>query len=116
MGAAVLGIVAVPVAVTIAILRYRLYDIDVLIRRTLIYAALSAVLLVVYATGVGLIQFALSPVTSGNGLAVAISSMVVRVLRDHTGRGPTKSRTHMTEDLISVVVQDTLTHAEQIVA
>ena len=50
---------------------------------------------------------------TGGRLAVAISSMVVRVLRDHTGRGPTKSRTHMTEDLISVVVQDTLTHAER---
>jgi uncharacterized protein YbcI len=45
-------------------------------------------------------------------LALAISTMVVRVLRDHTGRGPTKSRTHLTDDLISVVVQDTLTHAE----
>ncbi len=77
---AVLGIVAVPVAVTIAILRYRLYDIDVLIRRTLIYAVLSAVLLVTYATGVGLIQFALSPVTSGNGLAVAISTLAVVAL------------------------------------
>lgn len=50
---------------------------------------------------------------TGGRLAVAISSMVVRVLRDHTGRGPTKSRTHMTEDLISVVVQDTPTHAER---
>ena len=77
---ALLGIVAVPVAVTIAILRYRLYDIDVLIRRTLIYAILSAVLLAAYAAGVGLIQFALSPVTSGNGFAVAISTLAVVAL------------------------------------
>ena len=74
------GILAVPVAVAIAILRYRLYDIDVLIRRTLIYATLSAVLLVAYVSGVALIQFALSPVTSGNGLAVAISTLAVVAL------------------------------------
>jgi hypothetical protein len=77
---AVVGVVAIPVAVTIAILRYRLYDIDVLIRRTLIYAILSAVLLAAYAAGVGLIQFALSPVTSGNGFAVAISTLAVVAL------------------------------------
>src|SRR5579864_7264911 len=46
-------------------------------------------------------------------LATAISTMVVRVLRKHTGRGPTKSRTSLSEDLIWVVVEDTLTHAER---
>lgn len=75
-----LSIVAVPVAVAVAILRYRLYDIDVLIRRTLIYATLSAVLLAAYASGVALIQLALAPVTSGNGLAVAISTLAVLAL------------------------------------
>jgi len=77
---ALLGIVAVPVAVTVAILRYRLYDIDVLIRRTLIYAMLSAALLVAYLSGIALVQFALAPVTSGNGLAVAISTLTVVAL------------------------------------
>ncbi len=77
---AVVGVVAVPVAVAIAILRYRLYDIDVLIRRTLTYAVLSAVLFVAYVTGVALIQFVFSPVTSGNGLAVAISTLAVVAL------------------------------------
>ena len=38
--------------------------------------------------------------------------MVVRVLREHTGRGPTRSRAHLTDDLIVVVVWDTLTQAE----
>jgi hypothetical protein len=76
----VFGIVAVPVAVAVAILRYRLYDIDVLIRRTLIYATLSAVLLAAYASGVALIQLALAPATSGNGLAVAISTLAVLAL------------------------------------
>jgi hypothetical protein len=70
----------IPISVAIAILRYRLYDIDVLIRRTLTYAALSTVLLVAYVTGVALMQFLFSPLTSGNGLAVAVSTLVVVAL------------------------------------
>ncbi len=70
----------IPIAVAIAILRYRLYDIDVLIRRTVTYAVLSAVLVGAYVTGVALIQFVFSPVTSGNGLAVAISTLAVVAL------------------------------------
>jgi hypothetical protein len=76
----VFGLGLLPVAIGIAVTRYRLYDIDVLIRRTLIYATLSAVLLVAYASGVALIQLALAPVTSGNGLAVAISTLAVVAL------------------------------------
>lgn len=46
-------------------------------------------------------------------LAVAISNLVVRVLRERTGRGPTKARAHVTEDLIAVILQDTLTTADR---
>src|SRR5205085_11857592 len=52
----------IPIAVAIAILRYRLYDIDVLIRRTLTYAVLSAVLFAAYLSGVGVIQVVVSPI------------------------------------------------------
>ena len=84
---AVLALDLIPISVAIASLRYRLYDIDVLIRRTLTYAALSAVLLAAYVTGVGLIQFLFSPVTSGNGLAVAISTLAVVALFQPLRRG-----------------------------
>jgi uncharacterized protein YbcI len=43
----------------------------------------------------------------------AISNATVRLLSDYTGRGPTKARTYITGDLISVVLQDTLTKGER---
>jgi uncharacterized protein YbcI len=39
--------------------------------------------------------------------------MVVQVLRQYTGRGPTKSRTYLNDELISVVLQGTLSRAER---
>jgi uncharacterized protein YbcI len=51
--------------------------------------------------------------SDGDGpLAASISTMVVGVLREHTGRGPEKARTHISDGLISVVVRGTLTRAE----
>lgn len=46
-------------------------------------------------------------------LAAAISNRVVRVISEYTGRGPTKSRTYINDDLITVLVQDTLTRGER---
>ena len=46
-------------------------------------------------------------------LATAISNMVVQSLRQYTGRGPTRSRTYIHDQLISVVLQGTLTRAER---
>jgi uncharacterized protein YbcI len=43
----------------------------------------------------------------------AISNATVRLLSELTGRGPTKARTYITGDLISVVLQDTLTKGER---
>jgi hypothetical protein len=71
------GATAVPVAAGLAILRYRLYEIDRLINRTLVYALLTAILVGVYVGTVLLLQLALEGVTSDSNLAVAISTLAV---------------------------------------
>ena len=92
MGAAFFGtfawadllIIAAPLAIVfatgIAILRYRLYDIDVIIRRTLVYGGLTAILAGAYFAIVIALQQAFSPLTGGSELAIAISTLAVAAL------------------------------------
>jgi uncharacterized protein YbcI len=50
----------------------------------------------------------------GNGgLAAAISDLTVHLLSEYTGRGPTRARTHLSGDLVAVVLQDTMTRGER---
>ena len=49
----------------------------------------------------------------GGSKSAAISNMTVRLLSQYTGRGPTKARTFFNDDMVSVVLQDTLTKAER---
>ena len=46
-------------------------------------------------------------------VAAAISSATVKILHEYTGRGPTKARTYINDNLITVVLQDTLTMGER---
>jgi uncharacterized protein YbcI len=52
------------------------------------------------------------PSTKGS-LSADISNAIVRLLSEYTGRGPTKARTYIDEDLITVVLRDTLTKGER---
>jgi hypothetical protein len=65
----------VPTAIGVAILRYRLYDIDRLISRTVGWAIVTVVLLAVFGTGIVAIQAVLVGVTQGETLAVAVSTL-----------------------------------------
>ena len=71
---------SIPLAVAVAILRYRLYDIDIIINRTLVYGLLSVLLVVVYVAGVFLLQQLLSPITAESDLAIAASTLAVAAL------------------------------------
>jgi hypothetical protein len=74
----VLSLGLIPAAIGIAVLRYRLYEIDVIIRRTLVYTALVGCLALVYLAGVFGIQTAVRSVSGQSGtLAVTVATLVV---------------------------------------
>jgi hypothetical protein len=75
------SLLGLPVFTGIAIVRHHLYDIDILINRTLVYATLTATLTLVYFGGVAGLQRLLSPVMGeGNGLAVVASTLLIAAL------------------------------------
>ena len=75
-----LALLALPAAGAIAILRYRLYDLGLVVNRALVYGALSATLAGAYIGIVLLLQLALEPLTSDSGLAIAGSTLAVAAL------------------------------------
>jgi hypothetical protein len=70
-----------PIAVGVAVLKYRLYDIDVVINRTLVYGTLTASLAATYFGGVVLLQGAFQALTGQESqLAVVASTLVIAAL------------------------------------
>ncbi len=75
-----LSFILLPLAIGLAVLRYRLYDVDVVINRALVYGALTATLGLVYLASVLLLQIVLSPLTDQSDLAVAAATLGVAAL------------------------------------
>ena len=72
---------AIPIAIGIAILRYRLYDIDRIINRTLVYGALSATLVALYFGGIVMLQRVFVLLTGQQStLAVVASTLLIAAL------------------------------------
>jgi hypothetical protein len=69
-----------PVAAGAAILRHRLYDVDLVINRALVYGALTALLAGAYVAMALLLGLALSPLTGESDLAIALSTLAVAAL------------------------------------
>ena len=66
----------IPIAAGLAVLRYRLYDVDLFINRTLVYGATTAAIAATFWVGILALQRLLSPVTSGSEPAIAASTLV----------------------------------------
>jgi len=75
-----LGFALIPAAIGLAVLRHRLYDIDVIINRTLVYGALTITLTGTYLLLVAILQELLRPLTGQSDLAVAGSTLVVAAI------------------------------------
>src|SRR5215204_6392071 len=75
------GLLGVPIFTGIAIVRHRLYEIDLIINRTLVYGSLTAMLVALYLGGVVGLQRLLSPlVGDSNGLATVASTLAIAAL------------------------------------
>ena len=82
------GFLGIPAAVGIAVLRYRLYDIDLVINRTLVYGPLTAALVAVYVASVVLLQSVFRALTGQESqLAVVASTLVIAALFQPLRRG-----------------------------
>src|SRR6185436_4247941 len=71
-----------PFALTMAILRYRLWDIDILVRRTLVYAALTALLALAYLGSIVALQSIVGVFAAGGStpLVTVLSTLLIAAL------------------------------------
>src|SRR5215208_4262911 len=78
---ALVGLIGIPISMGIAILRYRLYNIDLIINRTLVYGALTAILALLYFGSVTALQYLFSLLTGqSNTLAIVASTLAIAAL------------------------------------
>jgi hypothetical protein len=77
----IVGGLSVPTAIGVAILRYRLYEIDLIVNRTLVYGSLSAMLVALYLGGIVVLQQVFVALTGQQStLAVVVSTLAIAAL------------------------------------
>ena len=79
----IIGLLGLPIFTGVAIARYRLYDIDIVINRTLVYGALTAALVAVYFGGVATLQALFRALTGQEQqpqLAIVVSTLAIAAL------------------------------------
>jgi hypothetical protein len=69
-----------PICLAVAITRYRLFDIDVIIRKTLVYSVLTALLALIYFGGVVLLQQLTRSITASSDVAIVVSTLIIAAL------------------------------------
>ncbi len=75
------ALLLIPISIGFSILRYRLYDIDLLINRTLVYGSLSAILILVYVGLIFALQYLLRGIISqNNDVAIVFSTLAIAAL------------------------------------
>jgi len=75
-----LSLAVIPLTVGIALLRYRLWDVDVVVRRTVGYAILSGMLALIYFSSVVVLQRLLAPLTGNSTPATVLSTLLIAAL------------------------------------
>ena len=76
-----LSLMILPLSLSVAVLRFRLFDIDLIIRKTLIYGALTITLVLVYFGGVVLMQAVFTAISGGQSpIAIVISTLIIAAL------------------------------------
>ncbi len=81
------AMVPLPASISVAILRFRLYDIDRIISRGVSYGLVTAALGLTFATAILVLEAVLAPVMAGQGLAVAGSTLLVAALFQPLAQG-----------------------------
>jgi hypothetical protein len=76
-----LSFLLVPLSISVAVLRSHLFDIDILINRTLVYGSLTAMIVGLYFGGILVLQRLFSPIMAGdNGLATVATTLAIAAL------------------------------------